>query len=137
MRRALPLVLVLIGSLACDSQKGYVHSPKQFTELDRKAVSRVQQMPLGKMELLNSIAAEYADEGSPELAPCDYEVSRIIRRDRHQIEGKYPEEIEVICTTSTKESGLLRFVWVFDPHLERISEFKFGFDPSEFDPADD
>src|SRR5580700_136947 len=130
MRKALPFLMVLTSLLACDRQIGYIHSPKDFTSLDRKAIARVQQMPLGRIELLNSIAADYTDEEAPTLDACDYEVEKIVRR---EIEGKYPEEIEVICTTSSKESRLLRFVWVFDPQLERISEFRFGFDPSEFD----
>ena len=32
------LVLALASVAACDRQKGYVHSPKDFTTLDRKAV---------------------------------------------------------------------------------------------------
>jgi hypothetical protein len=100
------------------------------------AIARVERMPLGNTELLNSIADEYSDEESPELAPCDYEVRKIIRRDRSEIQGTYPEEIHVICRTSTNDFEF-RFEWVFDPHLERISEFKFGFDPSEFGPDDD
>jgi hypothetical protein len=61
------------------------------------------------------------------------ESGKIVRRDRNQIEGVYPEEIHVICLTSTDEFSF-RFKWIFDRHLERISEFKFGFDPVEFGP---
>ena len=109
--RVLPLVLVIVGLVACDRPSGYSHSSKEFNELDKKAVARVQGMVLGKTELLNSIAAEYTDEESPELNPCrytDYEVSEVIRRDLNKIQGKYPSEIHVICKTSTKESGLHR-----------------------------
>jgi hypothetical protein len=138
MKRVLPLILVILGLVACDRQgDGYLHSSKEFTELDKKAVARVRGIALGKPELLNSIAAEYTDEELPELDPCgytDYEVHKVTRRDLNKIQGHYPEEIQVFCTTSTKESGLLRFEWVFDTNLERIREFKFGFDPSEFEP---
>jgi hypothetical protein len=133
MKKVLALALALVVSAGCNKQEGYSHSPKQFTEQDRRAIARVQRMALGKPDLLTSIAAEYTDEESPEIGPCDYEVHKIIRRDLNKIQGEYLEEIHVICVTSTKESGLLQFVWVFDTGLERIKGFTFGFDPSEFD----
>jgi len=129
--------MVLTSLLACNRQHGYVHSAKEFTALDRKAIARVRRMPLGRIELLNSIANEYTDEASPNLGPCEYQVSKVVKSDRRKSEGEYPEEVEVICTASSSGSVLLRFVWVFDMHLERVSEFKFGFDPIEFDAPDD
>jgi len=60
-RTALPLVLALSCLAACDTQSGYVHSSHEFTELDKRAVARVQGIALGQSELLNSIAAEYTD----------------------------------------------------------------------------
>ncbi|MGA7318885.1 MAG: hypothetical protein WBW98_00125, partial [Candidatus Sulfotelmatobacter sp.] len=71
-------------------------------------------MPLGRAEVLQSIAAEYTDEESPELQPCgdeDYEVRKVVRRDL-RIQGEYLEEIHVICRTATKDSSLLFFEWV-------------------------
>jgi hypothetical protein len=133
MKKVLALALALVVSAGCNRQRGYSHSPKQFTELDRRAIARVQGMALGKTELLNSIAAEYTDEKSPELTPCEYEVHKIIRRDLNQIQGEYLEEIQVICVTWTKEPDLFQFVWVFDTGLERIKGFRFGY-PSEPDP---
>jgi hypothetical protein len=130
------MLLFISCLVGCNKQHSYSHSPKDFTDLDKKAIARVQRMVLGKTEVLNSIAAEYTDEESPELEPCgntDYEVSKVIRRDLKEIQGDYPEEIHVVCTTATKESSLLRFEWVFDSDLERITAFKFGFDPSDFD----
>jgi hypothetical protein len=94
---------------------------------------------VGRSDVLQSLAAEYTDEESPELHPCsedDYEVRKIIRRDLRRVQGTYPEEIQVICRTATKDSSLLFFEWVFDADLERIREFKFGIDPSEFDLND-
>jgi hypothetical protein len=132
--KSLPLALSLVFLIGCNTQEGYDHSRKDFTAFDERAIERVQQMALGRLELLSSTAAEYTDEESPEVHPCDYRVRKIIRRDWNQIEGKYPEEIEVVCTTVTDDSKLLRFSWTFDTHLERIREFKFGFDPSEFEP---
>jgi uncharacterized lipoprotein NlpE involved in copper resistance len=118
------LLLVCFTLLGCNRQRGYHHSGEQFNSLDRKAIERVRNMVLGKPEVLNSIAQEYIDEESPRLEPCDYEVNKIVRTDLNEVDGKYPEEIQVICTTSSKNSPNLQFEWVFDIHLERISEFK-------------
>ena len=53
--------------------------------------------------------------------------------DLRKIQGEYLEEIHVICRTATKDSSLLFFQRFFHPDLERIREFNFGIDPSEFD----
>jgi hypothetical protein len=139
MRRTAFLVSVLLLASGCNKQRDYWHKPKEFTQLDRRAIRRVKEMPLGRAEVLQSIAAEYTDEESPELQPCgdeDYEVRKVVRRDLRKIQGEYLEEIHVICRTATKDSSLLFFERVFDPDLERIREFNFGIDPSEFDLDD-
>ena len=137
MRHTAWLLSVLLIASGCNRQQDYWHKPKEFTQLDRRAISRVKEMPLSRSDVLQSIAAEYTDEGSPQLQPCgneDYEVRKVIRRDLRKVQGTYREEIRVICRTATKDSSLLFFEWVFDINLERIQEFRFGIDPSEFDP---
>jgi hypothetical protein len=135
LRRVLVIALfsLLAFCTACNRQTGYLHGPKDFNTLDKKAVARVQNMPLGKSEVLNSIGSEYIDEESVLLDPCDYEVAKVIRRDLGKIAGDYPEEIHVICRTSFKDGPELQFRWVFDSDLSRIEGFKFGIDPSEYD----
>lgn len=124
----------LIGTWAgCNHQTGYFHSADMLTETDRNAVLRVQGLALGKPEIRKSILAEYLKESSPELTPCKYKVSKVVRRDLPQTDGVYPEELHVICMT-TAEDSLFRFEWVLDQN-QYLSDFKFGYAPVQ--PLDD
>jgi len=127
------MVLVfLLGSLAgCNRQTGYFHSARMFTEKDRNAVLRVQGSAVGKQGIINSIVAEYLKDDSPEVAPCTYKVSKVVRRDYKQTDGAYPEELHVICLTSASDIPF-RFEWVVDQN-RHLSDFKFGYDPVEPD----
>jgi hypothetical protein len=117
----------------CNHQAGYFHSPDMLTDVDRKAVTRVQGLALGKPEIRQSVLAEYLNEKSPELTPCKYKVSKVVRRDLPQTDGIYPEELHVICMTKSEDS-LFRFEWVLDQN-RLLSDFKFGYAPEQ--PLDD
>ena len=143
--RSAMLALVVLAAVGCNRQQGYHHRPKEFSEIDKHAIQRVQEMPLGQMPVMQSIASEYTDEERHELEPCsyeDYEVAKVIRRDLKEIQGRYLEQLHVICSTGTGESSF-RFDWVFDmgesesyEYLGPIREFNFGLDPSEIDKAE-
>jgi hypothetical protein len=130
--KSVTVLLFLVGSLTgCNHQTGYFHSAEMFTEADRDAVRRVQGSVLGKPPFIRSIIAEYMHEDPPAVSPCNYKVSRVIRRDRALTDGAYAEELHVICLTSTSDFPF-RFEWVFDQN-QHLSDFKFGYDPEAAD----
>jgi hypothetical protein len=133
MKLAMILTFLISGLVGCNHQTGYVHSADVLTAVDRNAVLRVQGLVLGKPEIRQAIVAEYINEKSPELTPCKYKVSKVVRRDLQQTDGVYPEELHVICMT-TAEDSLFRFEWVIDQN-QFLSDFKFGYAPVQ--PLDD
>jgi hypothetical protein len=134
MKPAMVLTSLIISCFAgCNHQTGYFHSADMLTEVDQNAVTRVQGLALGKPEIRQAILAEYLNEKSPELTPCKYKVSKVVRRDLPQTDGVYPEELHVICMT-TAEDSLFRFEWVLDQN-HYLSDFKFGYAPVQ--PLDD
>ncbi len=133
MKLAIMLTLLVSSLAGCNHQTGYFHPAATFTDVDRNAVLRVQGLALGKPEIRQSIIAEYINEKSPELTPCKYKVSKVVRRDLPQTDGVYPEELHVICMT-TAEDSLFRFEWVLDQN-HYLSDFKFGYAPVQ--PLDD
>jgi hypothetical protein len=135
MKRAMALTFLISTWAGCNQnhQTGYFHSADMLTEADRKAVTRIQESALGKPEIRKQILAEYLHENSPELTPCKYKVSKVVRRDLPQTDGVYPEELHVICMT-TAEDSFFRFEWVLDQN-QYLSDFKFGYAPVQ--PVDD
>jgi hypothetical protein len=127
MKRALVLAFLITTLVGCNHQTGYFHSAKMFTQVDRNAVTRVQGSTLGKLEILNSIVAEYLNENLTPVEPCSYKVSKVVRRDLSQTDGAYPEELHVICLTTANDIAF-RFEWVLDQN-QYLSDFKFGYAP--------
>jgi hypothetical protein len=127
MKRAITLAFLISTLAGCNRQTGYFHSAKMFTEADRAALMQVQGSAMGKTEILNSIVAEYLNENLTPPEPCNYKVSKVVRRDLAPTDGLYPEELHVICLTTANDIAF-RFEWVLDQN-QFMSDFKFGYDP--------